>query len=314
MKKILYVALILILTGIIGTLIIYQTTDTFHSAEVQPQKKTMLIDGVKDIKIDTSTVDVQVEKTDGRSLSAELQGWGNKHVTQSIKLNVKKEGQILNINVGRKGPFISFTFGKMKLVVKVPDQLYDSVRAQSASGDLSVRSLSAKQLSLAADSGNVVSENNQAADRLSLQTTSGDITLKHTQIKNNAVVSANSGDVVIDGLTAKSSQIETTAGEITVQNATGNLAAQADSGDIQIKNDSLAGNISAETTSGNLNIDFAKKPASFSLDYSGSSGMGTVQIDGLLYEEKTEHTLIGKKGSGAYQIRARTDSGDFSLK
>lgn len=314
MKKTVYAALILILTGIIGALIIYQTTDTFHSTEMRPQKETVLIDGVRDIKIDTSTVDVQVEKTDGRSLSAELQGRGNKQVTQSIKLNVKKDGQILNINVGRKGTFFSFTFGKMKLVVKVPDQIYDSVRAQSVSGDLSVRSLRAKQLSLAANSGDIVSDNNKAADHLSLQTTSGDITLKHTQIKNNAVVTANSGDVVINDLTAKSSQIETTTGEITVQNVAGNLAAHADSGDIRMNNDSLTGNISAEATSGNLDINFVKEPASFSLDYSGSSGTGTVQINGLLYTEKTEHTLIGKKGSGAYQIKARTNSGDFSLK
>lgn len=313
MKKIVYTALTLILVGIIGALIVYKTTDTLRPANIQQQKKTAMIDGIREVKIDSGSVDVQVAPSSSRTLSAELQGWGNAEIARSIQLDVKQEGRSLNIVADRKGPFFGITFGWVKLVVTVPDQLYDSIRIQTASGDLSVHSLKAKQLMLAAQSGDIDAESNQG-DHFSVQVRSGNVTARDNRVSADAVMTADSGDAMINGLSAESSRLETKSGDLTVQNVKGALTARADSGAIQIKSDSLTGAISAETSSGDLNLHFAKAPTSLSLDYTSSSGDGTVGISGMVFEEKSDHVIKGKIGGGEYQIKARTDSGDFSLR
>jgi Uncharacterized conserved protein len=303
----------LILVGIIGALVVYKTTDTLRPANVQPQKKAALIDGIRQVKIDSGPVDVQVVPSNSRSLSAELQGWGNAEIKRSIQLNVKKEGSSLNIIAERKVPFFGITYGWVKLVVTVPDQLYDSIRVQTASGDLTVHSLKAKQLTLTAQSGDIDAESNQG-DHLSLQASSGNVTARDNRVSSDAVVASDSGDAVNRLSAESSSRLETKSGDLTVQNIKGALTALADSGDIQIKNDSLTGAISAETSSGDLNLHFAKAPTSLSLDYASSSGDGTVRLSGMVYDEKSDHVIRGKIGGGEYQIKARTSSGDFSLK
>jgi lia operon protein LiaG len=57
-----------------------------------------------------------------------------------------------------------------------------------------------------------------------------------------------------------------------------------------------------------------EKPDSLSVDFKGGSGEGTVDLDGLSYEEKSEDEILGKIGSGKYMIKARTSSGDFELR
>jgi len=41
--------------------------------------------------------------------------------------------------------------------------------------------------------------------------------------------------------------------------------------------------------------------------------MGTVDLEGVNYEEKSEDLIIGKIGDGEYELKVETSSGDFQL-
>ncbi|MDQ0860640.1 hypothetical protein [Bacillus sp. V2I10] len=52
------------------------------------------------------------------------------------------------------------------------------------------------------------------------------------------------------------------------------------------------------TSSEEITIELAEKPDSLAVDYKGGSGEGTIDLDGLSYEEKSEDEIKGKIGSG----------------
>ncbi|EST11503.1 DUF4097 family beta strand repeat-containing protein [Sporolactobacillus laevolacticus] len=314
MKKIIYAALIMILVGAIGGIIVFNTSDQFHPIKAHAQTKTASVHGVKEISVDTSSIDVQIVKTKSDKLSAEVNGWGNKQMLQNIEFTMKREGNVLHLSASKEERYFMVTFGWTKLVVKVPDKEYDRITVDAGSGDLSVENLRAGHLSLTSGSGEISAKNNKSTGNFIVQTTSGDIDMQHNQARNEANVSANGGELTLSDLTAKSSRLETTSGDIDVQRFSGSLIAQANSGEIEIKSNQLSGDIDAEATSGDIDIDFVQEPDSLSVDYRGGSGEGTVDLKGFLYKEKSESVIIGKKGEGKYKIKARTNSGDFTLK
>nr|WP_139693662.1 DUF4097 family beta strand repeat-containing protein [Sporolactobacillus terrae] len=66
-----------------------------------------------------------------------------------------------------------------------------------------------------------------------------------------------------------------------------------------------------------MNLHFKCKreePDSVTMDYRGSSGNGSVRIKDMLYEEKSDHRIVGKKGDGRYTVRVQTSSGDFKFR
>jgi hypothetical protein len=314
MKKIIYVALALILIGAVGGLIVFQTTDLFQTSKANAQTKTASVNGIKKINVDVSSLDVEVKKTNRDQLSAKVKGWGNKQMIQGVKLAINKEGDALHVSAERNQSFFTFTIGWSKLTIEVPEQEYNRITVDVGSGDLSIEDLQAGHLSLTSGSGDVTAKNNKSRGNFIVQTSSGDIDMQHNQAQNEARVSANSGDLDVSDLTAKSTRLETASGDIDVERYSGSLIAQANSGDIDIESNQLSGDIDVKATSGDIDINFAQDPDSLSVDYRGGSGEGIVDLKGFLYEAKSDSVINGKKGSGKYKIKARTNSGDFSLR
>ncbi|WP_139693658.1 DUF4097 family beta strand repeat-containing protein [Sporolactobacillus terrae] len=313
MKKIIYIALALILIGAIGGLIVFQTTDLFQTSKASAQTKTASVNGIKKINVDVSSLDVEVKKTNRDQLSAKVKGWGNKQMIQGVKLAINKEGDALHVTAVRNQSFFTFTIGWSKLIIEVPEQAYNQITVDVGSGDLSIEDLQAGHLSLTSGSGDVTAKNNKSRGNFIVQASSGDIDMQHNQARNEARVSANSGDLDVSDLTAKSTRLETASGDIDVQRYSGSLIAQANSGDLDIESHQLSGDIDAQVASGDIDINFAQDPDALSVDYRGGSGEGKVNLDGFLYKEKTDHLIIGQKGDGKYKIRVRTNSGDFNL-
>ena len=42
--------------------------------------------------------------------------------------------------------------------------------------------------------------------------------------------------------------------------------------------------------------------------------MGSVHLEGMLYEEKSDNLIKGKIGDGGHLLEVRTNSGDFDLR
>ena len=135
---------------------------------------------------------------------------------------------------------------------------------------------------------------NLKAETLHVDLESGDSSIKHTETKS-VMLSSKSGDV----------QMNDVKGDIEVA---------VSSADTKIVNNEMNSDIKIESSSGDVDIHFQKQPQSLNLNYDGVSGEGTVQLDGMLYEEKSDHRLKGKIGKGERILEVMTASGDFNLR
>ncbi|MCO7125828.1 DUF4097 domain-containing protein [Sporolactobacillus shoreicorticis] len=153
-----------------------------------------------------------------------------------------------------------------------------------------------------------------ANQQVSAATSSGDLTMRDTHVKGKLNANTSSGDVRLIRSSADEMRLLTHSGDITVTDYRGNLDASARSGDIDLTSDELVGDLNLETSSGDVMIALGGEPDSVSVYYQGSSGDGSVHLKDMLYEEKSDHCIIGKKGEGKYKIKVRTRSGDFRLR
>ncbi|TGA96595.1 hypothetical protein E4665_14965 [Sporolactobacillus shoreae] len=283
------------------------------------QQRTLHVDGLSEILVTTSSLDIEMVQTEDQMLTAELTGEGSDELAGRVELDVHAEGDAAVIHVRTEGRF--FVFGItgsiwnkwLKAVIHVPARIYEKVGVAGQSGDISIRQIIAGKLSLSSKSGDIAVEDCEAKRDLTADSTSGDIRITGVLAKEKVSAHASSGDVVLRSIASDFLEVGTHSGDVTVSDFRGRLAAGASSGDIDLKNDQLTGDLTARASSGDITMAFSQEPESFAINYQGSSGEGKVRIKGLLYEEKSEHRMIGQKGDGHYRIDVRTSSGDFVL-
>lgn len=232
---------------------------------------------INSLEINSGPVDVKVESANTDSISIELNGEVSEKMKDAFELTTTEKNGNLNINLERKyrETFTVFAINKhTQLTVIVPEKMYEKVRLTTTSGDLSIQKMSSRELELAATSGDIHSKKLEGAASLAIESSSGDI---------------QADELSFDEVTLKST-----------------------SGDIIAGKAAAVSSLSVESTSGDVEVETAAD--SFSLNIQTNSGDGEVTIPGILYEEKNEDRMIGKKGNNELSIQIKTTSGDYHLK
>lgn len=63
-----------------------------------------------------------------------------------------------------------------------------------------------------------------------------------------------------------------------------------------------------------MSVEYQKEPASLAVDFQADSGDTEVNLDHILYKEKSEHRIVGYVGdSPSNRLKVRTTSGDIEL-
>lgn len=353
MKKMVIGAFILLIIGIIGTVsTLYFVKGSIFNLTEWEDNKTISGEGLKQIEIDSSAVDVMVEKTGDQNVQIALKGKESVRKKGEYKLKVNEENGKLKIKIKQKINWGMTFYSSVKLYVKIPEKMYESLDVKTSSGELTIKDFQAKKalihassgdinvengnvqedLSIEATSGSINADSNQA-NNLLLKTTSGDILNENGKATNNlsihvssgeidltnnvadkVIMKSTSGDMDIRNLQAKESEFEVSSGSIDVDDISGTVMATGQSGDIEISPNEQVGNMNVETTSGEIQINTKQHSIPFAIDFNGGSGGGNVSTTGVTYTEKSEHQIIGKIGSGAIQLKVRTSSGDFQLR
>jgi lia operon protein LiaG len=317
MKKLVYGLLLLLAAGIAGTVATAGASGgfSFNTKEVFDEKIIANKD-IKNIEIDLTSADLTLHQTSDEDIKVELNGKANKKYSDRFQLDIDENGETLDINLAGEDR-IEFNFGinivDTNVDVYLPERVFDRINAKTSSGDIDASGIKAKEIVLNSQSGDVGMDSSASEGKTVLKTSSGDI----QSLSNSAPaldLKSESGDMMIRDQKAKETLLYTSSGDINVVNAAGAVKADSSSGDIHIENKKLTGNIDAEASSGEIIIELDEKPDSLSVDFKGGSGEGTVDLDGLSYEEKSEDEIQGKIGSGKYAIKARTSSGDFQLR
>ncbi|MCI1858511.1 MAG: DUF4097 domain-containing protein [Sporolactobacillus sp.] len=280
-------------------------------------EKTADRQGIHTIDIATYGIDTELVQTEDEQIKASLQGDGA-HAA-GVMLAMERKGDVLLIRADKSGRMFNLNLidlvrrFRLIAVIEVPDVLFNMIRVHSRSGDIRARRLMAEEMVLESTSGDLDIGGCMAKRSLVVHAGSGDVLLSGILAKEKLNVHTGSGDQNLRNLDTDRLDISASSGNLTVSEYAGTLAASTGSGDIDLRSDDMTGDISARAGSGDIAIAFTHAPESFTVNYQGSSGDGVVRIKDVVYEEKSVHRLIGRKGDGRYKIDVLTGSGDFVL-
>jgi lia operon protein LiaG len=282
-------------------------------------EKTIDMDGVNRLIVNTTSSDVELIQTEETVLKVQVWAAQKEEGNEPVELEIDRKNDALEIRIVRRRQdwltsLKALGSWNVNVVFELPTRLYNEIVVDGSSSDLSVRQLLTNRLRASCHSGDIELETCAVNQELNLSTSSGDINVRDTLIKGDLTTQATSGDIRLNQLTADEMKIQTHSGDITVNDFRGDLDASASSGDIELNSDKLAGNVKLESSSGDVTVSFREEPDSFTMEYRGSSGDGSVHIKDMLYEEKSDHQIIGKKGDGRYNVRVQTSSGDFKFR
>jgi lia operon protein LiaG len=278
MKKIVYGLLLLFIIGVIGTIISVSASGGFSLDTYNVNDKVVVNNkDISKVEIDLSSSDLTVLPTTDKEITVEFNGKISKKLKKKIKLDVKERDNTLKIELKDEDQ-IKFNIGVMivdtNVEVYLPEKIYESLKIDLSSGDIEMENIKSKEF----------------------------------------ILEASSGDIIVRDLEATINQFHTSSGEIKASNIIGNIAADTSSGDITIQNEDVTGDIKAEASSGDVTVEFKEEPSSLAIEFRASSGEGEVTLAGVSYEEKTENKIKGKIGSGEFNLKVDTSSGDFYLK
>lgn len=313
MKKLMFLIIAIIVLVFAG---LFFMTDSFgfKTASIQ-DKKTVNNDKIEQIEIQHASSDVHVTSTAGKEITVEMKGKVSRKFQDQFKLKVTENGDTVKIAVIRDNdwmPTIGINMVDVNLEVALPEKVYQALDVNLVSGDIMMENMKANEISLNTISGDINAKESLAEKKFVIHSISGDITLQDSKTKD-LQVDVTSGDSTIRNAEAKMVTLSSTSGDVLLDRVKGDTEVGNISGNIQIRKAELDGNIKIDSTSGDIDIQLNKDPQSLALNYDGVSGDANVQLDGMLFEEKSEHSLKGKIGKGDYVIDVNTSSGDFTL-
>ncbi|PLS15982.1 hypothetical protein CVD28_19780 [Bacillus sp. M6-12] len=316
MRKFVYGALATLIVGIVGLVLTVNAGNGFSFNTVGIDKKEE-VNGKKitSVKVESPSTDVFLASADQEDISIELTGEVSQKLKNDFTMEVKEDGDTLFVEVQRKNKMkisIAPQIQRVKLHIRVPEKVYKSIAISTSSGDIDFKNLEAKVIDLHSSSGDIAAANGIAETTYSLNASSGDI--KGTGNKAQKLsVSVSSGDINLKNSDAKENSLSSSSGEIIIDDLKGAINVKSSSGDIRFASKELVNHVNAEATSGDIEMDFVEAPQSAVLNFSSSSGDGKANLDGMSFDEKSEHSIEGKVGDGEHVIKVKTSSGDFEI-
>lgn len=218
-----------------------------------------------------------------------------------------------------------------KIKVYLPaNQQFSNVNIEGTSSDISIDSLSAKDLHLDSTSGDIECKSLSIDTNAKITSTSGEIDVEEIYTKeltskttsgeisfgkiscDTATITSNSGEINIDDFYGEYFKVNTTSGDIDIYNIdTEYFTAGSTSGEISLDfKNMISAKSQIKTTSGEINI-FVPKNSSFNVAVSSSSGTFKDKISGNRLTPRSEY--IQKYNEGGAQMTIRTTSGNISL-
>ncbi|MBM7663481.1 lia operon protein LiaG [Bacillus mesophilus] len=295
MKKIVVIALTLLVIGILGSAVTAAVTDTFTLETVKLHEESEINNSnIKNIKVNVSSSDIQLTPSESENIKVTLDGRVSEKVLDRYQFNVEENGESLHVNLDLELFFsIGVSIADLTVMIEVPDKHYKSIVLESSSGDIHVNQLT--------------------ADELDTQSSSGDIHIDKVESKQSFILESSSGSIEVLNSTAPSFTASASSGDISFREIHGNIAVNTSSGEIKLDNEKVAGDFIAEASSGDVTVNYKESPTSLLIDFEGSSGDGDVSLENVNYEEKADDLIVGKIGDGKYTVKVRVSSGDFKL-
>lgn len=254
---------------------------TFWGGENELIEKLEFNDINNNVEVDVKSYDIEIIANSTDKIEVEVYGnektKDNVTISNNGSLEIKQKRSTLCFGICRSS----------KIIIKLPSNYQGKFNLNTISGDIK-SNMSFK------DSDNSVS------------TTSGDIKLLDV-LKGK--ISSTSGEITINYL--KEGKVKTTSGDIEI-NTIENVDVSSTSGEIDIDNFTGFGDIG--TVSGDIRID--KFEILGNTSFSSTSGEIKVKLmnDAYIIAESVSGDKEIKSTRGEYELRAKTISGDITIK
>lgn len=318
MKKLIFLFIAIFGIGLLGALILISSYGGFgFNTVLIYEKKVLENDKIEQIEIDQNSTDVKIIPTKDQNMTVELNGKASKRVKDQYKLEVKEDGEKVKIAVIRDDnqwlSVFDLNNGNVDLNLKLPKKIYELIHINLSSGNMDLNEIQAKEVALNTSSGNINVEKSEIEKTLSINSLSGNLMLQNLKAEK-LDVDLESGNSSIKQAETKSVMLSSKSGDVQMNDVNGDIGVVVSSANTKIINNEMNSDIKIKSSSGGVDIHFQKQPQSLNLNYDGVSGKGTVQLDGMLYEEKSDHHLKGIIGKGERLLEVMTTSGDFNLR
>ncbi|RJE83085.1 hypothetical protein D3P07_25985 [Paenibacillus sp. 1011MAR3C5] len=287
----------------------------FFASEINEQQ-TIDISDVRNLDISSGSLDVRLVQGSGSDAVIKLEGWASKNYIKNMKLeSTKKDGTLQLSLKNDRGIRFGFGFRGVKMTVELPEKTWNQLDVDLDSGDLSLEQMRVENAKLQTNSGDVEAADLQVDSNLSVSINSGDLTLR-TVTARKMDLSSQSGDLSVKGYEADSIDFKVSSGDVHFEDGTAELAGKTSSGNIMMKSDNITRHADLRTGSGDVVVILENNPNSLSVQFKAGSGDGVIQKDDFTYDSgsKGANKIKGRFGSGEIKLNVQTGSGDFVLK
>ncbi|MFA7253381.1 MAG: DUF4097 family beta strand repeat-containing protein [Patescibacteria group bacterium] len=298
MKKFIIVAALLFVITFVAGLIVLGKTGSFeiggNKVEVSETKSASAA-GIEKIEIEAVSERVNIIKTEGADLRADLKTSKREGSDISLVVSRDESSKMIKVKVERERKIVFFSNDWSGVLdVYLPETYTGNISAKTVSGEIESANISGlKDVSLQSVSGRIeIKGKDLGQGNLKLKTVSGRINAEQI-----------SGFMAIEA--------ESTSGRIEFSNLTGPTNVQTISGRINLNYDALKGYIKAKSTSGKIVIDLPEN-ADYNFNFETTSGR-LEDKDKLNLTRETRTFYEGKSGDGKNEIQVKTVSGGLSI-
>lgn len=172
---------------------------------------------VTSVQIQSSSAEIHFIATDGDKIQIKLTGSLSEKDIEKEKdtlLNASVSGSQLTITSKKPAKFLNFSSSKLQLDVQVPKKVYNSVKLESSSGNITIDPFEAKQ----------------------------------------ATIDVQSGDTTVAGFKGDSFNASAQSGDMTFDKMSGGVKVTVQSGDVKLSMAEMQKDVSVETHSGNTRV------------------------------------------------------------
>lgn len=287
------IIILIVIIGLVGYFIYTKMTGNISINE----QKSVAASSVRNIQIQTSSANIELMPGTGNEIVATLNGEISKRLADQYTFEVTPTNNTLQINVEMQNNSLGIHLDEVNnivLKVSIPQKTYEQIVAKTTSGSIQADGLVLAQFNTESSSGDQEFSNMKVSSTAEIKTTSGDINIENSELQTE--------------------KLTTTSGQISSKNVIGSLAnLQTSSGKLKYEQSQLIPDVTLTTSSGDVDVQLTGSTDSLQLNFNGGSGTAAINVDGMLYQDKSEHSAKGIIGEGKYSIVVKTNSGDLKV-
>lgn len=281
-RKLLTVALLFILVGIVGILVVGKGLDKDN---VVIGEEKFNSEDISDVVIRNSTGEIKVRPSKDDDIHVNWKA--NLRFSKEPKIEIKESDGRLSVEVKERKSFrieffsFNFKWNSYEIEVHIPESSIERLIVDSSVGDVSVEGV------------------NMAA--LEIESEVADVTVRN-MVVSMTDITTDVGDIDIENIEGDIS-VKSDVGEISVINPGGNLMLRSDVGDIYVKAPEIKGDFSIKNDVGDIELLTEKDQKDASIFT--SSEIGSIKV----YGNEKRYFVNG----APYIIELDTDVGDVKV-